>query len=1272
MSIKKIGRNEMCPCGSGKKYKKCCLIKDRLISNLSESALDELKTEFSKYNQIELIKTIGGLQLCPENQSQLVRLEVAARIVCLSESKGTEKIDAGSLNKIINKYLPAEGPIGVNEDPSEGLFTDNIVFFGGSYTVYSGLARIEPFILRNIFQVLFKSFKNEFPRLFLDYVYVLSMSLLVISRELINRMDAHRYMSSPDRWRQDIYVPGSNKLQKLRKSVTFTKEEIKDLLEAHGLDYEYISPFIIPVEHESFNNEVLDENPLLITPMVILNDKIIVASPGSMMGALRHYILVKSQEFGAKKELVDSLRKSLWIDIKEHLRQMHFYKITKDLPAWKTDLSFEENVFSIDSDKLAYVMLITDKLEHYETNKPYATWGSLENVAAISERCKSVTRFLTKDKEYKILIIVIMGESGRYGSLGITEMPENSRILLMSTEELDIVARTKVCDNLTFWKFAGALDKTDLPATSFLDSYALYLDHHHSFYLSDDVNPNGVFVGPDMLPDLGKKLRIKVARLWDIHSVIYTDNPPMYAPVIRTEDSVPIYKFKDAVSDEFSSEHFVDGYFQSLWVGPVEILTKNRALKSISSEIAGTIAYWFWQFTPDLKSHLEPLNNQPIHIKFDLKSPNNWNQINNLETTTELLVSEFKYKIYRDSNTIEFEIPDKIIKIIKRADNKAEIILMDGVLKFLGMLLSSKGLPNTLNKSERERILKIHAPLGIKKKLMILHDEKPDLDPRYLHPLRKIQEHNVEEELEELINELGARAPPVGSILNKKKATKLCNYIVEFYYNKLKANLSKSNSTHLLKLLISNYESVINYRAINDIFTPPSIECYANISLKVEKEMNDVNEIDKTALSLRTLIEIVAAEQKGDKQELSLEQFDELLAITYNLISWSIISDYIHCKVFDIKLIILKSGRIGFEKNMEDILYPFKRLKTLENVESSIKRFNKEYERKNRFNSYKPENELEIAFKSEFGLTLTDLANFCGTLTSIGFKEKVIVPSMPMSKLKRLLQDELKWTDEKIETVLDTFSFKRREKWEIPPDGFDMNDIFPWRYNRRLSYAIRPLIVSSEPTNNPIVFWGSRNAYETGIQLLNLVLGGTYRIHEGSSDEMKFYLAKMHDMAGKEFTQRVKKWFNENSDFEILSERKIGPHEKLKSDKNLGDIDILAIDKKMKRIFSIECKNIKYGRNPREIAQEIRNLIGDKKDKDSWMNKHIKRDKWLKDNIKILESVFNLDSDKFEIYSLFLTSQEIPSIYIEKMPLDTIAFSYLKRRGVIVLQSIFN
>lgn len=37
-SIPKIGRNEPCPCGSEKKYKKCCLITER---ELMSGGLDE-------------------------------------------------------------------------------------------------------------------------------------------------------------------------------------------------------------------------------------------------------------------------------------------------------------------------------------------------------------------------------------------------------------------------------------------------------------------------------------------------------------------------------------------------------------------------------------------------------------------------------------------------------------------------------------------------------------------------------------------------------------------------------------------------------------------------------------------------------------------------------------------------------------------------------------------------------------------------------------------------------------------------------------------------------------------------------------------------------------------------------------------------------------------------------------------------------------------------------------------------------------------------------
>lgn len=39
----KIGRNDPCPCGSGKKYKKCCMSKDQKLDNESNS--EENKSE---------------------------------------------------------------------------------------------------------------------------------------------------------------------------------------------------------------------------------------------------------------------------------------------------------------------------------------------------------------------------------------------------------------------------------------------------------------------------------------------------------------------------------------------------------------------------------------------------------------------------------------------------------------------------------------------------------------------------------------------------------------------------------------------------------------------------------------------------------------------------------------------------------------------------------------------------------------------------------------------------------------------------------------------------------------------------------------------------------------------------------------------------------------------------------------------------------------------------------------------------------------------------
>ncbi len=127
--MKKSDRNKPCPCGSGKKYKNCCLKKDRYLKNLPDDALKKLKEEFSKYNQEDLIKTLAALSICPENQSQQIRLEIATQIACSNINCGDRIITIPELNELFLKYLPSGGPIGLLESPLDNVFTNNILFF---------------------------------------------------------------------------------------------------------------------------------------------------------------------------------------------------------------------------------------------------------------------------------------------------------------------------------------------------------------------------------------------------------------------------------------------------------------------------------------------------------------------------------------------------------------------------------------------------------------------------------------------------------------------------------------------------------------------------------------------------------------------------------------------------------------------------------------------------------------------------------------------------------------------------------------------------------------------------------------------------------------------------------------------------------------------------------------------------------------------------------------------------------------------------------------
>ena len=132
----------------------------------------------------------------------------------------------------------------------------------------------------------------------------------------------------------------------------------------------------------------------------------------------------------------------------------------------------------------------------------------------------------------------------------------------------------------------------------------------------------------------------------------------------------------------------------------------------------------------------------------------------------------------------------------------------------------------------------------------------------------------------------------------------------------------------------------------------------------------------------------------------------------------------------------------------------------------------------------------------------------------------------------------------------------------------------------------------------------------------------------------------------------------EKFDFKLWSNVKIDKIAKVEP--KLGDIDVLLLDKDGKHLFSIECKDVESAKTPRQIAQEIEKFFN-KKD---WIKKHQIRDEWIKNNLDALGEKIGHDLNGYNVFSIFIVSQELPTIYLKKTPIDIIPFSQIKHDGL--------
>src|SRR5262249_26059853 len=152
----------------------------------------------------------------------------------------------------------------------------------------------------------------------------------------------------------------------------------------------------------------------------------------------------------------------------------------------------------------------------------------------------------------------------------------------------------------------------------------------------------------------------------------------------------------------------------------------------------------------------------------------------------------------------------------------------------------------------------------------------------------------------------------------------------------------------------------------------------------------------------------------------------------------------------------------------------------------------------------------------------------------------------------------LGWERGRIAQAIDLFALRSRPDFLTPTDGFDRAEVYPWRFNRRLSHVRKPLLVRSAADGDSVV-WGVRTVRRAASYLNSLCTGGRLIARTRA---MRQAMGAFHRHRGQQFNLRVAQLYKTVRGL-LVRERvkKVGRLRIARANgQDLGDVDVLVAD----------------------------------------------------------------------------------------------------------------
>ena len=1201
--------------------------------------VENILKEIKKYNVYDIIAKLSALNLVPENQNKATIIEpIIAAILTLSKDDLTSnyKMSMGKFKKLIQSIENMELTNAI--DPPENPFIDRVMFYN-NYNIFTGINYIPGYILQAVINILYLS-ENEFNVEFTKKMSILINFILKISDYITKEIDINITNLKKYDENSNIVIPSEQRLEKLKESLIIKEDVVNRMID----DDELINLLYSDFENENIENILnLDNQKFFLSPFLRDNKgNVIILSPSILVPFLIHTIVIFAEKYGEKEKFIQLYNNEVWKQCIKNFDQIGNKRIKEsslNIELKKDDTSYKEALLTGDNKQVVIAIGIFDDGKNFNKKKIFDKYNN-DNIGKLLDNRISyiVKKLCHKIQDNDIFVCLIYNSFGRSMVVGLDKYTANKPICL-NPFELKCISVNEREQKFFLTRYINAKNKLiNMPqAFGELPYIDIYTNCDYSFYINDEFNPKKT----SLFLTAGDDAEYMVKALKKENRHLVESYDPRYMEEVILQDA----KRNIYLKSNFDRKNIVISLMVEM--KNIEIWIYSEKVKDskelyIYQSMIDAISYWIGECSEIIED--KELAEKNISIKINITG-NSTEYFYNQEYKGSI---EDTITIKKEFNKILLDITPDTYHCFNRNNNQEEKKLLKNILKEIF----------ELSDADYEKIDEIFFPDKKQKFFTLDYEIYPYLKPIDYPQKRRINENDINELLDDVGRYIISLKRWDYGIVDEEDKNEITLLVVEYLYKLLQRKVEKLNPYNLIEVIYTDLEEQIYYMMMFQRRNYNDALCYPE---KKDKIWKDFNESQRVTKALKFLIEYVSAQPPLGKELLGEYEYEEILAICSLIIEWAYNNDLFRYKIFNTPIEILKSDRIGIKKDEYNEMGSTMLNARIKEFEyNSIGKWN-EIMVKNQFES----NELDKAFDSEKGFTFSEFLKVCYNLILIGEEQKGEIKKFECDKLAITIHKQLKEIEDvKIQKVLDYICLEKRDNFLIPPDGFRKEDIYPWRFNRELSFTRRPLI----KRDNEYI-WGNRNIFHMTMFTMNLISDGKFKAKSG---EMNKYIGKISKDRGQAFNESV---FNILNTFpELIVDKNLKKINKKKivdeENKDLGDIDILYIYNKEKKIVVGEVKDFKLSKNPYEIYCEYKEMFEDSINKKSYSTKLKRRAEWAKNHIEDIKLQYSLKGDNWKIYKVFIVNEHLVSKSVYGKDENIIAISDISLKNLINLKQL--